>query len=1179
MLLSRADCLDALAACEDEPDIGVVCGAHCRIYHEFTKRLHADAAWCDAYAAAAAEAATSADCPRVLVVGLGSGVPALAAARAAGCDVVWAQRMVLTAEPLEPVASSLIRANGVEGRVRMARVRQWSELARLASDRAGGRFAAVITEEVGDDPLADGLLTIARMAHDSLLASGGRFAPARLRLYGQLFSMRVTRRAGFDVGRFNALRSGAGAAWQDAEQQQLAEGDDVRSLSPAVLLIDLDLSAPEQWEATASIGGLVRDVSATVGRDGVLNSLVYWSELHMPSGRVVSLGPRSGADDALPPRPLCVRARRQRVLHLPYERAVVAGEHVWLTLRLDDASVHLDAPLPPPVPVAPSAALSRHALDELHGRAVGACVHWRPPCAPLPSYHFPMLADEARNGAFDRAVSRAIQRFRAAHAGRPPRVLDIGGGSGLLAMMAARAGAVDVHSVEMESELAALAAAIVAANGYAERVQVHAAASTELRVDALGGAAELLVCEVVDDLLLGEGVLPTVADARARLLAPGARIIPSGGALWALPVELLPRACGALGRDLDLSAFHAFAAASVLTANPNEPLKLQHLPAGAYRRLAPPVRLLQIDWEHAPLDQLAGGGESAPSLLHIESDGLLTALVLYFSLDLDGDDDGDGDEPLSTGPDSASSAWDQRARYLPVALGVRAGDSLQLSATYTQTYVRTIEVAGHTEDMLTHEIAREVPPGAQQRGRPGGGPDGGDYKGRPVGDVGEASSPQPRPMRRLLGVSQLVGHPTAARMSIAMRAPIAPTRAVVAATRAPRLALATALDVADPTLRRLLQAHGYVIITNLPPATLKLLQDCNCTVAPFLAEYCDSVQPRPVRTRAVRTLTGTPVARPCAAAGPSAVAAAARPAAAAARPTAAAARPTATATSAAAVARPIAAVAAPVAAPAASSVAAPAVTTSSAVATFAHPTVEASPRGPRSLRITPPCPRHGQPSGERSTGSRLRIPLERVGVHVEREHGLLRRVQLHLLADPQALQMVPWSGTAHGAVREALEHTSAELHTLTRRLLSALGADGAQLERMRAAQAAWWGDPSVFDALLYPNVDEDAACGMREHTDPGLLTMMLSSTTPGLQVRDRASGLWRDVGACSLACTECILFGGEALQFGTAGQFHATPHRVACAPTARVSTVFELRIHDVAGDSSDSMGEPASMPG
>ena len=56
---SAAECLDALAlSCEAEgaADIGVVCSALCRIHVEYTARLHADEAWCRAYASVAGDA-------------------------------------------------------------------------------------------------------------------------------------------------------------------------------------------------------------------------------------------------------------------------------------------------------------------------------------------------------------------------------------------------------------------------------------------------------------------------------------------------------------------------------------------------------------------------------------------------------------------------------------------------------------------------------------------------------------------------------------------------------------------------------------------------------------------------------------------------------------------------------------------------------------------------------------------------------------------------------------------------------------------------------------------------------------------------------------------------------------------------------------------------------------------
>ena len=70
--------------------------------------------------------------------------------------------------------------------------------------------------------------------------------------------------------------------------------------------------------------------------------------------------------------------------------------------------------------------------DALRERSL---VRW--PYANVLSYHFPMIAEAPRNVRFERALLRAIRRYTAEH-GRGPHVLDIGSGTGLLAMMAAR---------------------------------------------------------------------------------------------------------------------------------------------------------------------------------------------------------------------------------------------------------------------------------------------------------------------------------------------------------------------------------------------------------------------------------------------------------------------------------------------------------------------------------------------------------------------------------------------------------------------------------------------------------------------------------------------------------------------------------------------------------------------
>lgn len=66
--------------------------------------------------------------------------------------------------------------------------------------------------------------------------------------------------------------------------------------------------------------------------------------------------------------------------------------------------------------------------------------------AGIPKCHFRIVRDGVRNPAYDDALPRAVKPAL--------RVLDIGAGTGLVAMMAARAGARDVVTCEMNPAIA-----------------------------------------------------------------------------------------------------------------------------------------------------------------------------------------------------------------------------------------------------------------------------------------------------------------------------------------------------------------------------------------------------------------------------------------------------------------------------------------------------------------------------------------------------------------------------------------------------------------------------------------------------------------------------------------------------------------------------------------------------
>jgi Tfp pilus assembly protein PilF len=142
----------------------------------------------------------------------------------------------------------------------------------------------------------------------------------------------------------------------------------------------------------------------------------------------------------------------------------------------------------------------------------------------VPPWHSPMMNDRLRNDAYLAALQAAVTA--------DTHVLEIGTGSGLLAMMAARCGAGKVTTCEISPTIAATAEDIIAANGMAAAIDVIAKESTDIEVGLdLPRPADLLVSEIFSNELLGEWVLPSIEDAKRRLLGPGGRIIPSKGTI------------------------------------------------------------------------------------------------------------------------------------------------------------------------------------------------------------------------------------------------------------------------------------------------------------------------------------------------------------------------------------------------------------------------------------------------------------------------------------------------------------------------------------------------------------------------------------------------------------------------------------------------------------------------
>lgn len=124
-----------------------------------------------------------------------------------------------------------------------------------------------------------------------------------------------------------------------------------------------------------------------------------------------------------------------------------------------------------------------------------------------------------QNRKFSVALKKAIDKRHSK--GEKAHVLDIGTGTGLLAMLAVRHGADSVVACEMFAPVAACASKIIEENGFSSKIKLVNKHSTSLTVGPDGDLtfkANILVSEVFDTELIGEGAIQTFNHAHAVLL-------------------------------------------------------------------------------------------------------------------------------------------------------------------------------------------------------------------------------------------------------------------------------------------------------------------------------------------------------------------------------------------------------------------------------------------------------------------------------------------------------------------------------------------------------------------------------------------------------------------------------------------------------------------------------------
>jgi len=151
-----------------------------------------------------------------------------------------------------------------------------------------------------------------------------------------------------------------------------------------------------------------------------------------------------------------------------------------------------------------------------------------------------MLRDVARVEGYKNGLESAASRIKGA------TVMDIGTGSGILALMAARLGAKKVYAIEASPEIARVASRLSRANGFMNVIEVVPKHLEEVTEDDIpAGSVDVIVSELFSHFLVGEIGLQPVTEAKTKFLKLGGLILPE--VAW---LKLSPFEDKALGAEL-----------------------------------------------------------------------------------------------------------------------------------------------------------------------------------------------------------------------------------------------------------------------------------------------------------------------------------------------------------------------------------------------------------------------------------------------------------------------------------------------------------------------------------------------------------------------------------------------------------------------------------------------------
>lgn len=140
----------------------------------------------------------------------------------------------------------------------------------------------------------------------------------------------------------------------------------------------------------------------------------------------------------------------------------------------------------------------------------------------IPAWHFPMLNDTERNEKYEKAIRNIV---------KDKVVIDLGSGSCLLSMIAVKYGAKKVYAIEQDQEICFLAQKIITQNNLDNKISIINKNLLQVNNTDIPVKADLVITEIFDCELIGEGCLNSINIIK-NFLKPLGKILPNNGTIY-----------------------------------------------------------------------------------------------------------------------------------------------------------------------------------------------------------------------------------------------------------------------------------------------------------------------------------------------------------------------------------------------------------------------------------------------------------------------------------------------------------------------------------------------------------------------------------------------------------------------------------------------------------------------